>query len=66
MKPRTVVAYFINRQLGYTYTCPREKGNQHHYGRQELRELLDFIYGGPPTKSDEEIDLIVRKEFRDY
>ena len=26
-----------------------------HYGKQELRALLDAIYGGPPTSDDEKI-----------
>ena len=26
-----------------------------HFGRVELRMLLDFIYEGPPTKKEEEI-----------
>jgi len=24
-----------------------------HYGKVELRELLDAIYGGPPTRKDQ-------------
>ena len=28
---------------------------QHHYGKCELRELLDHIYGGPPLNKDEEL-----------
>jgi hypothetical protein len=33
----------------------REKGEKHHYGRQELRELMDFIYKGEPVNDDERI-----------
>jgi hypothetical protein len=29
--------------------CKREKGGKHHYGMQELRELLDFIYEAEPA-----------------
>lgn len=25
-----------------------------HYGAVEIRHLLDFLYGGPPQKKDEE------------
>jgi hypothetical protein len=27
----------------------------HHYGRCEVRQLLDFVYGGPPMSAEEEI-----------
>lgn len=52
---REEVVKFIERQLHYSYKCPREKGIQFHYGKQELRELLDFIYGGPPATDSEKL-----------
>jgi hypothetical protein len=30
----------------------RMKGMQHHYGYQELRELLDLLYGPPITEGE--------------
>jgi len=42
---RAEAVALIERQLKDGTTRP--KGNQHHYGRQELRELLDAIYGLP-------------------
>lgn len=34
---------------------PKKEGGAHHYGRQELRELMDFIYGGKPKNYDEKL-----------
>lgn len=34
----------------------RETGDTWHFGRQELRILLDYIYGGPPSNKGEEIE----------
>ncbi len=31
------------------------KHGAHHYGKVELRELMDFIFGGPPTCKAEEV-----------
>lgn len=62
MKPREEVARFIEKQFhDPAYQCSREKNYAHHYGLQELRELMDFIYGGEPTeaeriRSDKEIE----------
>lgn len=38
-----------------THAHERKKGRE-HYGAQELRELLDAIYGGPPVGEDEKLD----------
>lgn len=35
----------------------RPKGYAWHYGRQELRELLDFIYESPPNGPGQEVAL---------
>lgn len=32
------------------------ENSSHHYGRQELRLLFDFIYGGPPRHPREVIN----------
>ena len=53
MKPREEVARFIEKQMhDSTYECSRPKPHTHHYGLQELRELMDFIYGGEPTEAE--------------
>ena len=53
MRARKKVAELINHQLkdGYMKKC-----NAHgmwHYGREELKELMDFIYGGKPQVNEE-------------
>jgi hypothetical protein len=63
MKTRAEVVKIIYTQFskdpddgsgfGKTILSGRAKGDQFHYGRQDLRDLLDFIYGGPPTNDDE-------------
>ena len=57
-KTREEVANFIEEQFNYesTRSTKREKGNCDHYGKQELRELLDFIYGSKPNKDDGALD----------
>jgi hypothetical protein len=62
MKTRKEAAELANRQLqdspttdGKTPIDGRPKGLANHYGKQELRELLDFIYGGPPENDDERV-----------
>lgn len=47
MKDREFAARFIELQMTSS-VCKREKGGKHHYGLQDLRDLLDFIYEGPP------------------
>ena len=48
MKDRSEVAQFINSQLDYKVATVGFKCNRVRYGRQEFKDLLDFIYGGPP------------------
>ena len=47
-KNREEVARFTESQFSSDYECKNEKGDKSHYGRQELRELLDCIYKGEP------------------
>jgi hypothetical protein len=65
MKTREEAVAIIYKQLygpdtsngirfGKTPIDGRFKADKHHYGLQELRELLDFIYG-PPTNISEEL-----------
>lgn len=39
----------------FPFASSMEKGNQWHFGRQELRYLFDAIYGGEPVDKDEMI-----------
>lgn len=57
MKTREEVARFVERQFGLfgPYSCKFEKGYQWHYGKQEARELMDFIYGGEPASDDQKV-----------
>lgn len=54
-KKREEVARFIEETLEYDRECVLQKGSKVHYGKQELRELLDFIYGGQPATEKEKI-----------
>jgi hypothetical protein len=64
MKTRAEVARFIestpariaipdkhlrNRNIGEGYK------SAYHYGLCEVRQLMDFIYGGPPSTIEEEV-----------
>ena len=57
MKNREEVARFIEKQFDYNsdYKCEREKGDCSHYGWQELRDLMDFIYECEPKTKKEEL-----------
>ena len=70
MKTRAEAVEIINNQIGggkdrglvyigdfdcETRFTKRYKGVQFHYGKQELRELMDLIYGGEPVDESEEI-----------
>lgn len=51
MKTREEVARFVEQQFeayGSTYECPLDKPHAWHYGKQDVRALLDFIYEGYP------------------
>lgn len=64
MKTREEAAAFVDAQLhGFSeaHKTKREKGNQHHYGKQELRDLFDFIWGRLPFCVAEEITGYTRK-----
>ena len=52
MKSREEVARFIEKQMHHSHRCPLPKPNTHHYGLQELRELMDFIYDAEPTEAE--------------
>lgn len=54
-KGRKEVVDFIEKQLDWDYENIREKGIHGKYGLQELRELLDFIYGEEPVHESEQL-----------
>lgn len=61
MKSREDAARFLEKQMNYEHECSRPKNRRHHYGWQEARELLDFIYEGKP-KSESEMAINKRPE----
>lgn len=50
MKKRSHAARFIEQQLSNSElgNTQRDKPYTYHYGTQELRDLLDYIYNGKP------------------
>ena len=54
LKTREEVAAFINDQFRDKYVCSREKGGW-HYGKQDLRVLMDFLYDGEPLSDEQKI-----------
>ncbi len=46
---------FIRNQMRGGNINRREKGSAITYGYQELRELLNFLYGGPPNENYERL-----------
>jgi len=57
MKTREEVARFVEKQFLGKYNCTRRK-NAHHYGRQEVRELMDFIWGEEPQNEEQKIKTV--------
>lgn len=57
MKSREEAVALIGRQFDINKGdgSDLEKGGCVHYGLQELRELMDFIYDERPSKSEEEL-----------
>lgn len=56
MKARDEVARFIKLQMNFETDAAKNKPH-HHYGFQELKELMDFIYGCPPENKEQEIHI---------
>ena len=50
MRTREDTARFVEQQFDVwgNYECKLNKAGHHHYGKQDARELLDFIFGGEP------------------
>lgn len=51
MKTREEAAKFINKQLSENMTDEAWEAKDHctHYGRYELRSLMDYIFEGKPS-----------------
>ncbi|MFT6550491.1 MAG: hypothetical protein ACJA1I_000519 [Zhongshania marina] len=66
MKSRSEAARFIEAQLTAGEPCKLEKADKAHYGVQNLRELMDFIYGGEPKRPKDMIvyDCVGKKSSR--
>lgn len=58
LKTREEVARFVEHQFDDygSYGCKLNKARRHHYGKQEVRELMDFIYGGEPLSAEQQIN----------
>lgn len=56
---REKTARFIDKQLEAWQADPdyRPEKSAHHYGKCELWDLLDFIYGGAPSNDTEKINM---------
>ena len=53
---REDAARFIELQLDWKTKASKD-GPRAHYGAQELRELLDHIYGGEPKAEAEKLNI---------
>lgn len=56
MKTREEIARFIERTMHWSYNsyfCPKKEA--HHYGWCELKDVMDFIFDGPPKTKEEEL-----------
>ena len=53
MKCRVDAAKYAEHLMGWGSEKPA--GEAWHFGFQELRELMDFIYEGPPAKYEERL-----------
>lgn len=52
---RATVVEFIQSGLSKGLDSDGKEICHHHFGRQELRQILDFIYQGEPTCPEEEL-----------
>jgi hypothetical protein len=57
VKTREEVARFIEEQMEGASEPSKPKGKRYHYGAQELRDLMDFVFGGEPLTDAERITL---------
>jgi hypothetical protein len=57
MKTREEIARFVEKQFLWSHNCSLSK-TAIHYGRQEVRELMDFIYGEEPQNEEQKIKTV--------
>ena len=56
MKTREEIAEFIEGQFWGSIPDPRSFSHAPwHYGKCNLRQLMDFIFDGPPMSKEEEV-----------
>ena len=58
LPPRHELVALINSHLDMG--IPDVNKHHHHYGRMELKVLLDLLYGGPPNKLKIEDHLLAK------
>ena len=56
-KTREEIARFVEKQFLWSHNCRLSK-TAHHYGMQEVRELMDFIYGEEPQSEEQKIKTV--------
>ena len=55
-RTRKEAAEFIRKQFEENQKTDREKAGKVHYGKQELRQLLDYIYVTAPKTKEEKLN----------
>ena len=55
MKTRKEVVKFLDNRKFSTTTIFSSKRSRSHFGKQELKMLMDFIYEGEPQSDDEKL-----------
>jgi len=65
MRDRIEVSSFIDKQMKkLTPAMFTRKNNRAHYGKQELKDLLDYVYEEPPTSEGEHLACVTGTEVR--
>lgn len=57
---RESAAILVERQLGYDPSVKIAHKVAWHYGKEDLKRLLDYIYGGPPRTEAECLEPEIR------
>lgn len=52
-RSRKLVVKFIEKQLAYNSNTSVSKGHCWHYGKEAIRQLLDYVYKGKPRGKGE-------------
>lgn len=56
MRTREEAVKFVTKQFDDVNPTERNKGGQVHYGLQELRDLMDFLYEQEPQSEAEQLN----------